>query len=129
MLASRCAKCRKVLEDCGCDGPQGVLKPSLFSIALAGLLDDTNWFSRKEWSAFLGVSTQVIDAWEKDELFPRPEYVRILLDLLHNSADIPKAPLDAFEALMPKPFEEISPCGPSLKAKTLKEYLERKRIG
>lgn len=125
---TRCARCKKVLEDCGCDGPQGVLKQSRFSVAFAGLLDDTNWFSRKEWSAFLGVSTQVIDAWEKDEIFPRPEYVRILLDLLHNSAGIPKAPLDAFQALMLEPLEEVSPCGSSLKAKNLKEYLERKIV-
>lgn len=121
----RCAKCKKVLEDCGCDGPQGVLKPSVFSTALVGLLDGTDWFSRTEWAEFFGVPTNLLDAWEKDEVFPRADFLRILLDLLNNSAGIPKKPLDEFQALMVLPIEEISPCGPALQCKTLKEYLAR----
>lgn len=125
MSIPRCAKCKKVLEDCGCDGPQGVLTTSLFASALSRLLDETGMFTRKEWARFFGVQPQLLEAWEQDEIFPRPDFLRVMLDLLNSAAGVPKAPLDEFQALMVKPLEEISPCGSSLKTKNLKEYLAR----
>lgn len=94
---------------------------SAFAVALKGLLDDTGFFTRKQWEVFYGrIGVGAIDAWLAGEKLPAPYLLAMTLDLLDNSSGIPAGPRDAFKALLDKPISEIS----SFKVtQTLRQYI------
>ena len=95
---------------------------SPFAAALAGLLDDTACFTRAEWARFLGVSTSDLSQWVNDETVPRADLLRMMVDVLQSSADVPEEPLAAFEQMAARPAREVSPLGGRM-TPTVAEYL------
>jgi len=57
---------------------------TLFSKALADLLDETNIFTRKEWANYLLVSEPAISQWVKGKTMPNPEILKSILLYLEN---------------------------------------------
>lgn len=97
---------------------------SIFAVALQSLLDDTNYYSRTEWAKFLGISTPAISQWVNDKTLPRPDLIRMILDVLgatenKNTTII----VSNFQDLMDEPSENISPLGARL-GFSLKDYLK-----
>jgi transcriptional regulator with XRE-family HTH domain len=97
---------------------------SEFAIALARLLDETGYFSRSEWARFLDVSESALSQWVNDRTIPRADLLRMILDALRAAKGVPAGPLEAFEQLMRKPAEEISPLGTRM-LPTVAEYLRK----
>lgn len=86
--------------------------PSAFAVAFAGLLDCTNLFSREEWARFLSLqNSSRISEWTSDVSLPRASALRMVLDVLRESRDIPPEPLIAFEEMLDRPSVEVSPFG------------------
>jgi hypothetical protein len=96
---------------------------SRLALALQQLLDETGLFTRAEWAAFLGVSGPALSQWTNDRTVPRPDLLRMVIDLLRTRGG-PAAgeALMALEGLMDEPSAEISPNGRRLGA-TLRDYL------
>src|SRR3989338_1836053 len=96
---------------------------SLFASALGDLFDKTDFYTRKEWSRFLGVEESVLDDWVKDRAVPEGGRLWMLFDLMRVK-NIPKAPFEQFEAIAQRPAIEVSPFGAFL-APTVAAYIER----
>jgi hypothetical protein len=103
-------------------------RTSAFAEALKRLLDDTNFHSRSEWSSVLGVSAPALSQWVNDKTIPRPDLLRILLNLLRTRGgeDAGKH-LEAFDALLDLPAESISPIGSRL-GSNLRSYLANRSL-
>jgi transcriptional regulator with XRE-family HTH domain len=97
---------------------------SVFATTLTKLLDETNLFNRREWSEFLNVSQPAVSQWVNDKTIPEPDLLQMILRVLRESDGVPREPLDDFEALMVRPFADISPHGTRLDP-TLGDYLLR----
>jgi hypothetical protein len=82
---------------------------SEFAQILKRLLD--HMFSRRDWSKFLGVSQAAISQWLSDRTIPKPETLRMIIDVLSNSDHKPKELLAEFEAMTLKLAHEVSPNG------------------
>src|SRR5262245_8795897 len=64
---------------------------SPFATALARLLDDTSLLTRQQWAELLDVSPAAISQWVNDKTIPRPEVLRMVIDVLEeNSALTPQ---------------------------------------
>jgi hypothetical protein len=55
-----------------------------FKIALANLIDETDTFTRSEWSKYLLVSEAAISQWVKGKTMPKAEYLSSVLLYLEN---------------------------------------------
>jgi hypothetical protein len=100
---------------------------SPFALALKGLLDDTTRFIRADWAIFFGVKSSTLELWVTDQAIPRPDMLRMMLDLLQHSSGVPAGPLQAFDALKDRLATSISPLGVFMEP-TLSEYLLRFKI-
>lgn len=99
-------------------------KNSLFAISLRRLLDSTNYYTRAEWARFLGVSTPAISQWVNDKTLPRPDLIRMIVDVLRKTACKETADIiSEFEGLGDLPSKEISPLGSRFEP-SLNEYLK-----
>jgi tetratricopeptide (TPR) repeat protein/transcriptional regulator with XRE-family HTH domain len=97
---------------------------SPFAQAVRRLLDDTAYFTRPEWARFLGVSPPALSQWVNDKTLPRADLLRVILDVLRSSADIPPEPLAEFDRIASRPAQEVSPLGRRM-LPTVNEYLNR----
>lgn len=102
-------------------------KISLFAGAVSGLLDKTDFFTRFDWVRLLGVSESALSQWTKDKAVPRPEHLRVILDLLRTSAGIPQAPLEEFDRVAALPAAEVSPLSDRFGA-TVEQYLKPRKV-
>jgi hypothetical protein len=102
---------------------KGASQKSLFANCLVLLLDETHFFTRKEWARYLGVTTKGIEDWVRDRGFPRGDLLRKLMDVLKCSPDVPNGPLEMFDGLVNRPLAEITPLADLLESATLAEYL------
>lgn len=99
-------------------------KLSPFALALRRLLDDTAYFTRAEWARFLGVSESALSQWVNDKTIPRADLLRVILDVLRSSANIPPEPLTEFDKISNYPAEEVSPLG-SRMVPTVSDYIRK----
>lgn len=84
---------------------------SPFAKAVESLLDDTRLFSREAWAYVLHTTVDTLSAWTTDELLPRGEALRQLLDILDKVDGIPKEPLAQFDTIKNLPATDVSPLG------------------
>ena len=84
---------------------------SEFAQLLRRLLDDTGIFNRSEWAEFLSVSTAAISQWVNDNTVPRPELLRMIVDLVRSVDNAPQGLLQEFETMAARPSEVVSPNG------------------
>lgn len=98
---------------------------SPFALALTRLLDETGYFTRSEWAAFLGISTSAISQWVKDKTVPRADLLRMILNLLRSRAGgAATEPLAHFAAISLRPAQEISPLAGRI-APSIEAYLAK----
>lgn len=104
-------------------------KSSVFARILVQLLDESGFYTRAEWGRFLGVSEPAISQWVNDRTLPRPDLLRMVIDLLKTRGGVAAADgLIALEAIMDEPADAISPLGGRL-GPTLRSYLKVRSIG
>lgn len=97
---------------------------SIFARALQRLLDETEFYSRAEWSHFFGISEPALSQWVNDRTIPRANLLRMAIDLLETRGGVAAGEaLMAFKAIMDEPAEDISPIGARF-APNLQSYLE-----
>ena len=102
-------------------------QPSPFAVALKGLLDDTDFFTRDQWLTFIGCPKEnVIDLWLSDKALPYADRLYMIVDLLEMRA-VPQAPVKAFKDLYERPASEISPLGEKMGA-TLSDYMNDRSL-
>lgn len=103
-------------------------KTSEFASLLRQLLDETDIFVRSEWAAFLNVSEAAISQWVNDKTVPRPELLRMIVQLVMSKDDAPHNLLQEFEAMASRSANEVSPnwrrFGQSVCAYMLRPLLE-----
>lgn len=82
---------------------------SEFARVLGRLMDESGVFKgRGEWAEFLNVSQSAISQWLNDVTVPRPELLRMIVDLV-RSVDAPaREPLQEFERMAARPAAEVS---------------------
>lgn len=95
---------------------------SPFAQAIRALLDDTNFFDRKSWAAFLDVPEATILTWVNDEALPRPDRLRMILDLLRLRGRN-QQPVEKFDSLIVQSPNDISPLG-FMMLPTVNDYLK-----
>ncbi len=84
--------------------------PSKFAVALKALLDDTDFFTRDEWTDYCVVSDKIINQWLADDSLPTPRRLRMIVRALEERGG-PKTiePLAQFNELRSCPAKDISP--------------------
>lgn len=98
---------------------------SPFAVVLTRLLDETKFYTRFQWANFLGTTTALIVHWANDEALPRPDQLRMILDLLTVRGGKPAAPvIAAFEEIAQQPATAVSPLGAGM-APTVRHYMTR----
>lgn len=102
---------------------------SEFAQLLRRLLDETDIFSRSQWAEFLNVSTAAISQWLNDTTVPRPELLRMILDLVRSADNAPQELLQEFGEMAAKPAASVSPrhgkkFGESVNAYLIRPLLE-----
>jgi len=96
---------------------------SIFSQVLQRLLDESGFYTRAEWSQFLGISEPALSQWVNDRTVPRADLLRMVIDLLRSRGGLSAGEgLMALEAVMDEPSDSISPIG-SRFAPNLRSYL------
>ena len=95
---------------------------SLFAGALARLLDDTGVYTRAEWAKCLRVPEQILADWVSDKGFPTYDRLRMILDIVQNTAGVSAQPAHDFEMLTLLPIAEVTPFA-SVIGKNLDAYL------
>ena len=95
---------------------------SEFAASLRRLLDETGIFSRREWSRFLNVSKAAISQWITDNTVPRPETLRMIVELVRSIKDAPPEPLQQFDAMSANPSVDVSPHGKRM-GESVRSYL------
>ena len=95
---------------------------SRFSQTLQKLFDNTELFTRSEWARFLGIPESSISEWLEDKSLPRPDLIRMTIDLVENSAEAKKEYLNEFEGMTNLPSAEISRLF-HLMGNTLNDYM------
>lgn len=96
---------------------------SPFAQTMRALLDDTGFFSRKEWADFLSVTPPALTQWVRDQTIPRADLLSMVVDLLRlRGGEAAREPLSAFDRLRSEPAPSISPHGARFGA-SLDEYL------
>ncbi|MER9877947.1 MULTISPECIES: hypothetical protein [unclassified Mesorhizobium] len=109
--------------------PQSTQKTSAFARVLQQLLDESGFYTRAEWSQFLGISAPALSQWTNDRTVPRPDLFRMVIDLLKTRGGGKAGiALMAVESIMDEPSEKISPIG-SRFAPNLRAYLSVRSIG
>jgi hypothetical protein len=98
---------------------------SLFTEALADLLDKTAFFSRAEWADFLMIKEALIDRWLAEKDLPKPYWLHMIWLALETSSNIPKEPLDKFKTMALKSSKEVSDKFGTLMLPTVWEYMNR----
>ena len=101
---------------------------SQFAAALKRILDDTEIFSREDWSEILGVPASMIQMWVDDKNLPRASHLGMILTTLEISAGIPEEPLEEFKAMASLRATEVSPFGVRM-LPTVMEYINRPIFG
>lgn len=81
---------------------------SEFAQLLRRLLDETDIFSRSQWAEFLNVSTSAISQWLNETTVPRPELLRMILDLVRSVDNAPQGLLQEFDEMAAKPAAAVS---------------------
>ncbi len=101
-------------------------EPSDFANALRHLLDGTGIYSRAEWAELLGVSPPAISQWLNDVTLPRPEILRMIVDVINESDHAPEAAsfVRRFKRMAMKPGHQVSPHGERL-GKSANHYIIR----
>ena len=98
-------------------------RASTFARVLQQLLDETEFYTRANWSQFLGISEPALSQWVNDRTVPRADLLRMAIDLLETRGGVGAGEaLMALEAIMDKPSEKISPIGVRF-APNLRSYL------
>ena len=109
---------------------------SKFAQTLQQLLDGTNIFTRTQWAGFLNVSQAAISQWVNDKSVPRPELLRMIVELVRSrdgkptesTGKAPKEVLREFEEMASLPAQEVSPnwerFGDSVSAYMVAPFLE-----
>jgi hypothetical protein len=96
---------------------------SRFAKVLQQLLDETEFYTRREWSQFLGVSEPALSQWVNDRTVPRADLLRMAVELLKARGGMPaQKALAALEDIMDEPAGDVSPIG-SRFAPDLRSYL------
>ena len=99
---------------------------SLFSVALAAVLDTTRIFARREWAEFLGISESAISQWISDKTLPRPEHLRKIVRFLEDSDEIPPEPVRDFREVCSLPAQRVSRLSARLgEDRTFDQYMLR----
>ncbi len=93
-----------------------------FAASLRRLLDETGIFDRREWSRFLNVSGAAISQWLTDKTIPRPETLRMIVELVRSNKNAPREPLQQFDAMSANPSLEVSPHGRRM-GESVRSYL------
>lgn len=93
-----------------------------FAASLRRLLDETGIFDRREWSRFLNVSGAAISQWLTDKTIPRPETLRMIVELVRSNKNAPREPLQQFDAMSANPSVEVSPHGKRM-GESVRSYL------
>ncbi|MDP1027767.1 hypothetical protein Q5H91_11120 [Sphingomonas sp. KR1UV-12] len=104
-------------------------KSSVFARVVRQLLDDTAFYTRVQWSQYLGISTPALSQWTNDRTVPRADLLRMVVDLLRTRGGVAAGEaLVALEAIMDQPAESISPIGTRF-APSLRDYLAVRSLG
>ena len=82
---------------------------SEFATVLSRLLDNTQIFTRNEWSEELSVTSPAISQWVNDKTLPRPEVLRKIVGLV-KARGTPQVALilREFQTMAQKPSSEVS---------------------
>ena len=109
--------------------PQSKPKVSAFAHVLQQMLDETGFYTRAEWSQFLGISEPALSQWANDRTIPRADLLRMIINLLKTRGGAAaKEALTTLEALMDEPAEKISPIGARF-TPNLRAYLSVRSLG
>ena len=101
---------------------------SAFARVIQQLLDDTGFYTRAEWSRFLGISGPALSQWVNDRTIPRADLLRMVLDLLEIRGGTKACDaLNNLDAIMDTPAESISPIG-SRFGQNLRAYLRARPL-
>ncbi len=97
---------------------------SRFARSLTAIFDEAGVFSYNEWTRFLGLSSvDVLREWMTDLSVPPPDLLRIVLDTLELTADVPLGPIEGFKEMAAQPSTEVSPLG-SCMGETVADYMK-----
>lgn len=105
------------------------MSKTVFTTCLKALFDDTNLFSRKEWSDILGFSQSHIEEWVSGTLFPSPGILRMIVDAVDSSFNAEQKPLDEFKNLYEKRLPEQEINFPVQTMANFLGYLDNLRLG
>lgn len=74
------------------------------------LLDETQVFKRKEWSAHLSISEPAMSQWTQGETCPRADILQRIIDVIkiHGDTKITQKILDEFNTMSLLPIEKVT---------------------
>jgi len=95
---------------------------SEYARTLQSLLDDSNIFSRQDWSKIFYID---IDKWVKEEVLPRPYQLHMTYDMIENSSKADQEPLKIFKEMAQRPSTKVSEKYGKLMLPSVWDYMHR----
>lgn len=97
---------------------------SIFAAALKALLDDTQIWSREDWSTVLCVEEKTIEAWVSDQQLPTPQVLRSIIRCNRDLDPPTEEPMDQWNAIVERPAEEVTPFAKEM-GRSVADYMIR----